>query len=499
VPGSLVGVTSTTLEPPVHDVIPFAVLVAIAALAVLAATGSSRLSELIHVPTPAIFLVAASLLVDLFPHLGSLSLRADQRIVTVALVVILFDGGMHIGLRRFRPVAGAVVWVGVMGTFVTAGAVAVAAHGLFGFDWRAALLLGTALAPTDPAVVFSVLGRREIGGRSGTLLEGESGANDPVGIALLLAIVGSTGGGSDAVWHGVLEFGLQMTLGVAFGILGGLALRWLLRHLPMPNEALYPLRAVAFALLLYGATTAAHGSGFLAVLLAGILVGDTRAPYKREIERFSTAASSLAEIVAFTVLGLSISLSDAFGDGRGWTGLGVAALLILVIRPVFLGVLLAPIRLRLGERAFVLWSGLKGAVPILLGTYLLTAHEAGADRLYAVIYVVVLVSVVVQGGLVPTLAHAWRVPMRVVEPEPWALGMRFRDEPEGLHRYVVAEGSPADGTTVGDLPLGEDVWISMISRAGRLVHVRADTTLRAGDEVLALATTDAGAALFRPQ
>jgi cell volume regulation protein A len=482
----------------VDDVTRFALVVAFGALALLAATGSARLSERIRVPAPAMFLVAASLVVELFPHLGSLTIETDQRIVTVALVVILFDGGMHIGLARFRPVAGPVVWIGIAGTFVTAGALAVAAHVLFDFDWRAALLLGTALAPTDPAVVFSVLGRREIGGRSGTLLEGESGANDPVGIALMLAVLGSTGGGFHAVWHGTLEFALQMSLGIAFGVVGGLALRWLMTHLPMPNEALYPLRAVAFALLLYGACTAAHGSGFLAVLLAGILVGDTRAPYKREIERFSAAASSLAEIVAFTVLGLSISLSDAFGGDRGWTGLGLAALLILVVRPALLGLLLAPVRLRRGERLFVLWSGLKGAVPILLGTYLLTDQVAGADRLYAVIYVVVLVSVVVQGGLVPTLAHAWRVPMRVVEPEPWALGMRFRDEPEGLHRYVVGRGSPADGAAIGDLPLGEEMWVSMVSRRGRLVHVRGDTVLQAGDEVLTLASDgDAAAALFR--
>jgi cell volume regulation protein A len=482
----------------VHDVIPFALLVACAALALLAAAGSSRLSERTHVPAPAMFLVAASLLVDVFPHLGTLTVRADQRIVTVALVVILFDGGMHIGLRRFRPVAGPVVWIGVAGTFVTAGALALAAHTLFGFDWRAALLLGTALAPTDPAVVFSVLGRREIGGRTGTLLEGESGANDPVGIALMLAVLGSTGGGFDAIGHGALEFAAQMVIGIGFGVAGGFALRWLLQHLPMPNAALYPLRTVAFALLIYGATTVAHGSGFLAVLLAGILVGDTRAPYKREIERFSTASSSLAEIVAFTVLGLSIPLSDAFGGRSGWTGIGLAALLILVIRPVLLGVLLAPIRLRRGERAFVLWSGLKGAVPILLGTYIVSEEVAGADRLYAVIFVVVLVSVVVQGGLVPTFARLWRVPMRVVEPEPWALGMRFRDEPEGLHRYVVRRGSPADGAAVGDLPLGEDIWISMISRAGRLVHVRGDTVLQVGDEVLTLAPDDSIAgSLFR--
>lgn len=481
-----------------HDVIPFAIVVACAAFAVLAATGSSRLSERTHIPTPAIFLVAASLLVDVFPRLGTLSVQEDQRITTVALVLILFDGGMHIGVRRFRPVAGAVVWIGVAGTLVTAAALALAAHTLFDFGWRPALLLGTALAPTDPAVVFSVLGRREIGGRTGTLLEGESGANDPVGIALMLAVLGSTGGGFDAVWQGALEFGAQMAIGIAFGVVGGLALRWLLQHLPMPNAALYPLRAVAFALLIYGGTTIAHGSGFLAVLLAGILVGDTRAPYKREIERFSTASSSLAEIVAFTVLGLSIPLSVAFSDGSGWTGLGLAALLILVIRPLLVGVLLAPIRLRRGERAFVLWAGLKGAVPILLGTYLITEGVDGAGRVYAVIFVVVLVSVALQGGLVPTLARLWHVPMRVAEPEPWALGMRFRDEPEGLHRFVVGRGSPADGTAVGDLPLGEDMWISMISRAGRLVHVRGDTVLQVGDEVLALAPDgDAGGALFR--
>jgi cell volume regulation protein A len=484
----------------VHDVIPFAVVVACAALAVLAATGSSRLSERTHIPTPAMFLVAASLLVDVFPDLGVLSVRSDQRIATVALVLILFDGGMHIGVRRFRPVAGAVVWIGVAGTLVTAAALAFAAHTLFDFGWRPALLLGTALAPTDPAVVFSVLGRREIAGRTGTLLEGESGANDPVGIALMLAVLGSTGGGLGAVWEGALEFGAQMAIGIAFGVLGGLGLRWLMQHLPMPNAALYPLRAVAFALLVYGACTAAHGSGFLAVLLAGILVGDTRAPYKREIERFSTAASSLAEIVAFTVLGLSIPLSVAFGHDSGWTGLGLAALLIVVIRPVLLGVVLAPIRLRRGERAFVLWSGLKGAVPILLGTYVITEGVDGSGRIYSVIFVVVLVSVTVQGGLVPTFARLWQVPMRVVEPEPWALGMSFRDEPEGLHRFVVRRGSVADGTAVGDLPLGEDMWISMISRAGRLVQVRGDTVLQVGDEVLALAPDGhAGGALFRPQ
>jgi potassium/hydrogen antiporter len=481
-----------------HDVTSFAVVVVVGAVALLLAVGASRLTAWLHVPSPALFLVAASVCVDLFPALGSLSKVADQRIVTVAIVVILFDGGMHIGLSRFRPVAVPVVWLGVAGTFVTAAVLAVAAHLLLGFDWRPALLLGTALAPTDPATVFSVLGRREVGGRTGTLLEGEAGANDPVGIALMVAILGSTGAGWGAVGHGTLEFLLQMALGIAFGVAGGLALRWLMRHLPMPNETLYPLRAVAFALLIYGVATAAHGSGFLAVLLAGILVGDTRAPYKRDVERFASALASLAEIVAFTVLGLSIPISEALGHGNGWTGLALAALLVLVVRPVFVGLVLAPIRLRRGERAFVLWSGLKGVVPILLGTYVVVEGAPDSDRLYAVIFVVVLLSVVVQGSLVPTLARVWHVPMRVVEPEPWAMGMRFRDRPEGLHRYVVERGSQADGVMIRDLPLDEDVWVSVVSRGGRMVQVSGATTLEAGDEVLAI-TSDStlAAGLFR--
>ena len=483
-----------------HDIIPFAVVIVVASVALLLAVGSSRLTALTQIPSPALFLVGASIAADVFPDLGSLGIRFDQRIVTVALVVILFDGGMHIGLARFRPVAGPVLWLGVAGTFVTAAGLAAAAHYAFGFDWRPALLLGTALAPTDPATVFSVLGRREVTGGTGTLLEGEAGANDPVGIALMIAILGSTGGGFGAVVEGAGEFALQMIVGVAFGVAGGWALRWLLRHLPMPNEALYPLRAIAFALLLYGVTTIAHGSGFLAVLLAGILVGDTRAPYKREIEHFASGLASLAEIVAFTILGLSIPLSSALHHGHAVTAVGLAAVLILLVRPLLVGLILIPVRLRRGERAFVLWSGLKGVVPILLGTYILAEGVQDAERLYAVIFVVVLVSVVVQGGLVPTLARVWRVPMRVVEPEPWAMGMRFRDQPEGLHRYVVEAGSPADGASLRDLPMDEDVWVSIVSRGGRMVQVRGSTSLRVGDEVLALASDSSLAAgLFRAE
>jgi cell volume regulation protein A len=471
----------------VHDLVPFAVTTLLVALALLVAVGSNRLAERIHVPTPALFLILAALAAYIAPRLGGLSFVVDQRIVTVALALILFDGGMHIGWSRMRKSAGAVVWVGVAGTLVTAGAVAVAAHLLFGFAWKAALLLGAALAPTDPAVVFSVLGRREIAGRSGTLLEGESGANDPVGIALMVSLLGASGGGWGAVGSGVGHFLLQLSVGGAVGASGGWLLLQLMRRIPLPNEALYPVQTIGFVLLLYGGATALEGSGFLAVFVAGILVGDARAPYKREIERFAGALASIGEIVAFIVLGLSIDLGTVFHADRIWTAIGLAALLILVIRPLLVGLVLLPVSLTRPERWFVLLAGLKGAVPILLGTYILLEGAERARDIYDIVFVVVLVSVLVQGGLVPTLARVLRIPMRVTEPEPWALGMRFRDEPQGLHRYVVAPGSPADGCSVRELDVGEDFWISMISRHGQLVQVRGNTVLQAGDEVLALA------------
>ena len=470
------------------DVAPFGLVIALLSLAGLAAVWSNRLSERIRVPAPALFLVAAAVAASLVPELRDIPVVGVQRVVTVMLVLLLFDGGMHIGLRRLRAAAGAVVWIGVMGTAVTSGGVAVLAHLVFGLDWRSALLIGVAVAPTDPAVVFSVLGRREVGGRSGTLLEGESGANDPVGIAAMTALLAAgAGGGWHALGAGVSEFAVQMVLGAVCGLAGGWALSQVMRRVPLPNGALYPLQTLLAAGVVYGATSAIHGSGFLAVFIAGIFVGDLRAPYKAEIERFHGSLASLAEIVAFAVLGFTVSLGDLTEGDRLVVGLGLAVLLALVVRPVLVGLLLLPVRLTRGERVFVLWSGLKGAVPILLGTYLLTDGVHDADRLYAVVVLVVAFSVVVQGGLVPFVARRAGVPMRIVEPEPWALGMRFRDEPAGLRRFAVDTGSPADGCSLADLSLGEYAWVSMISRSGSLVPARSATVLTAGDEVLLVA------------
>jgi cell volume regulation protein A len=394
----------------VDDSVRFGALVLAAAVAGLLAVQSHRLSERFRIPTPAVFLVAAAIAGHWVPAPQQ---RTVERLVTVALVVILYDGGRHIGAARFRTAAGGILVLGVAGTFLTVAGAAVLVHALLGVSWYLAVLVATAVAPTDPAVVFSVLGRREIEGRSGTLLEGESGANDPVGIALMAGLLGAGSLSGGAVAHVAGTFALQMLVGVAVGVIGGRALHRL-SHVALPAEGLYPVRSLLGAGALFGLASVLHGSGFLAVFVAGIALGDQHSPYKREVERFHAALASLGEVVAFAALGLTVDL-DVLARTDVWLpGLALGLLLAIVLRPLLVGPLLLRSRLSRGEALFVLLTGLKGAVPLLLGSLLLP--ESHGDRLYGVVVVVVLVSVLLQGGLVPTLARVLSVPMRVAEP-----------------------------------------------------------------------------------
>jgi cell volume regulation protein A len=477
----------------VADTETFALILLFTAAVGLVAVMSNRLTEWVKIPSPALVLIGAAIAVKAIPALHEPPRLIVERVVTVALVCILFDGGMHIGWSRFRSAFGPIAAVGVGGTFLTVAAGGVLAHFGFALPWYVALLVATAVAPTDPAVVFSVLGQREVSGRGGTILEGESGANDPVGIALMASLIAAGGlsGGAFASVGG--EFLLQLGVGAVVGVAGGRVLLWLTRRVPLPGEALYPLRTLACALLVFSIATLARGSGFLAVFAAGIVLGDEPAPFKREIERFHSAMASLAEIAAFVVLGLTVNLSVLARTDVWIPGVVLSAALAFVIRPALIGLCLIPARLPRGDRNFVLFAGLKGAVPILLGSFLLAAGIPGAQRLYGIVAVVVIFSVVVQGSLVPAAARLLRVQMRTVEPEPWALGVRLRDEPSDVHRLTIAAGSLADGRTIADLSdLPGDAWVSFIVRDGRLVPIKADTTLRAGDDVLVLADADLG-------
>ena len=470
------------------DTQAFAVLLLVVGAVLLMAVLSNRVTTWLRVPAPAVFLVAAAVAVKAIPALHAPPDLTVQRVTTVALLFILFQGGMHIGWSRFRSAAGPIAITGVAGTFLTVVAMAAVVHLVTGLAWFLSALVATAVAPTDPAVVFSVLGQNQVTGRSGTILEGESGANDPVGIALMVGLITAGGLDAGAVGRVATEFALQMAVGAAVGIVGGRALLEFMRRVPLPSEGLYPLRTAASALFLFGIASVAHGSGFLAVFVAGIVIGDGSAPYKREIERFHSALARLGEIVAFVVLGLTVDVTEIARADVWVPGLVLGAALAVVVRPILIGLCLISARLKRNERNFVLFAGLKGAVPILLGSFVLADHVSRSQRLYGIVVVVVAFSVIVQGTLVPTVARLIHLPVRTVELEPWALGVRMQDEPEGVYRFIVTERSPSDGRTIDDL--GEilgDAWVSLVVRDGRLVPLRGDAELRAGDDVLVLA------------
>ena len=209
---------------------------------------------------------------------------------------------------------------------------------LFDFSWTGAGILGAALAPTDPAVMFSVLGQREVGGRTGTILEGESGVNDPVGIALMVGMLDFATHANSTFWVVVREFVVEMSVGLAIGVAGALVMLESFRRIHLANPALYPLRSLAAAGVIYGVAAVAHGSGFVAVFVAGILIGDASYPHREAVERFQTSLASLAEIVVFVALGLTVnkvSLGPVWGDA-----ILIALILAFLARPLATGPLL---------------------------------------------------------------------------------------------------------------------------------------------------------------
>jgi cell volume regulation protein A len=469
------------------EISDFGLIVLAVSATVFVALLGMRLADRFSLPYAAVILVGAVVISEIFPSFQDvLSTQQVERLTVVALVVILFDGGLHIGLRRFRQSAAPILALGVLGTFATAGLVAVAAHYLLGFDWILAGLVGAALAPTDPAVTFSVFGSREVRGRAGTILEGEAGMNDPVGIALMIGMIELATEEDGDFSIVVREFAVEMVLGLVVGVAGALLLLPVMRNVPLTGPALYPIRVLAGAGIVYGLAAVIGGSGFLAAFVAGVILGDAAAPRKGEIEGFLSSLAGLAEIAAFVALGLTVGLGD-LGEGGTWAdGLALALILAFVARPLAILPLLVPARLTWGERVFIAWGGLKGAVPILLGALAVLAAVGEAGRLYGIVFLVVLFSVIVQGASVPIVADRLHVPFRRVD----------HDLAEVLE-FVVRDDAFASGRRLGDLPLGERAWIGVLIRDRRPHTVSDDVVLEPGDRVHVYCQPEDAAALER--
>jgi cell volume regulation protein A len=383
----------------------------------LAVAGAYRASARLPVPPLVVALVAAALVANLAPGLSGPSPAGAGRLVAPALAAVLYDGGLGLGRAGLAACWGPVLALGLVGTAATAAAAAAFVHTAAALGWYPAILVGAAIAPTDPAVVFSVLGRRRPAGRSGWVVEGESGANDPVGIALVAALVsaGSLGGRGWA--HTGEAFARELAIGAGTG-LAAAAVVALLAHRPAgrgsrseagPRAAFAAAaRLLAEAAVVFGAFAGAEragGSGYLAVFAAGALGAagpDPAAVTEQDARRRRQVWSALAglgEVVAFAALGSALPVRELGRVAVLGPGLALGLVLTVAVRPAVTAALLLPSRLASAEKRFVAFAGLKGAVPILLGGYLLRAPVPDPARLYGMVVVATGWSVLVIGGL----------------------------------------------------------------------------------------------------
>jgi cell volume regulation protein A len=341
-----------------------------------------------------------------------------------ALVLILAEGGLTTRWADARAAAPAALALATVGVAVSGLVVAVAAHWLLSFPWRNALLLGAVLAPTDAAAVFSVLRKLPLPPRLSGMLEGESGLNDAAAVlaVTLLSTASPHAPGPVLVAAIVVyELAAAAAIGLAVGLLGAFALR----RVALPASGLYPIGVLAFIVGAYGAASVALASGFLAVYVAAVVLGNARLPHGPATRGFAEGIAWLAQIGLFVMLGLLAS--PARLPGAVLPALVAGSALVLIARPAAVIVCTAPLRVPWRQQAFLSWAGLRGAVPIVLATIPLHARLPGATRLFDLVFLLVAVFTLLQGPTLPWMARQLRV---ITPAEPLAIA----GSPDGSQR-----------------------------------------------------------------
>ena len=416
-----------------------------------------------------------------------------------ALAIILFDGGLRTPLHTLRAAWAPALSLATIGTLVTAGIVAAGAHWLFHLQPLPAFLMGAIVAATDAPAVFMMLGRHGVAlrDRLRATLEVESGSNDPMGIFLTMACISliRASGGAGAGWEVLGDFVVQMGLGLAMGWLGGVTLSMLTNRLELA-AGLYPILALAVCLFAFSSTALVGGSGYLAMYVAGIVYGNRRVRARTLVCRFFDGLMWLAQIVMFLLLGLLVSphlLMDQL-----WLALGVAAVLMFAARPAGVLLALAPFKFPWREQVFASWVGLRGAVPIFLA---LVPEMAGIDsaRLYFnVAFVVVLVSLALQGWSAPWLARRLGVAIAPTPEDAERLDFDMLHQTErDLVAYTVKPHSRAAGLPVERLKIPERARLVSVIRDGSVIATADLERLAAGDVVLMLTPPELAMAVDR--
>jgi cell volume regulation protein A len=413
-----------------------------------------------------------------------------------ALVVIIAEGGLTTRWSEVRPVIAASAMLATVGVFVSVAVVGLIIHALLDLPLQLAFLYGAVLSSTDAAAVFSTLRRFRIRTRPSALLEAESGMNDASAVLLVVALsMGFGSGPTDPWWEQALIIVYELlagaVIGLAVGAIGALGLR----RFALPASGLYPLAAVGLTVLAYAVSVVAHASGFLAVYAAGVVLGNARIPHRQAVLGFADGVAWLGQIGLFVLLGLLASpsrLPEAL-----LPALVVGVVLVLVARPVSVAASVSWFGVDWREQTFLSWAGLRGAVPIVLATIPLSLRVPGAEKLFDVVFVLVVVYTVLQASTIAPAAR-WLGVTSTAEPTELRVETAPLERMQAdLLQLEIPTGSHLAGVYVDELRLPNGAVITLVLRDGVGFVPEPRTRLRAGDSLLIVATSAARQAVER--
>ncbi|MFB8420027.1 potassium/proton antiporter [Streptomyces albidoflavus] len=451
----------------------------------LVAVAAVRVSSRSGLPSLLVYLgIGVAMGVDGIGHLSFSDAELTQVIGYAALVVILAEGGLGTSWKEMKPALPSAAALALVGVAVSVGVTASAAHYLAGLEWRQALIIGAVVSSTDAAAVFSVLRRVPLPSRITGTLEAESGFNDAPVVILVLAFCTA---GPIEHWYVLIgEILLELAIGAAIG----LAVGWLgavgLRHVALPASGLYPIAVLAIATTAYAAGAMAHGSGFLAVYLCALVLGNAKLPHAPATRGFAEGLGWVAQIGMFVLLGLLVTPHELAGDVL--PALVIGLVLTVVARPLSVFVSLTPFKRPWREQALMSWAGLRGAVPIILATIPMVAGVRGSERLFNIVFILVVVYTLVQGPTLPWLARRLGLGDQA---EAADLGMesapleRLRGH---LLSVAIPEKSRMHGVEVSELRLPTGAAVTLVVREGQSFVPTPSTLLQRGDELLVVAT-----------
>lgn len=476
--------------------IPIEYVIVIAAILVILSVVASKASSRLGVPALILFLVIGMLAGSEGPGgIAFEDFRLAQTVGVVALIFILFSGGLDTDWQSVRPVLWQGLTLATVGVLITALTLGWFATLVFGFSLLEGALLGAIVSSTDAAAVFAVLRSRGAGlkGRLAPLIELESGSNDPMAVFLTTGLITLLLNPAASIVDLIPMFVLQMSLGAAMGVGMGRGMTLLINRARLEYDGLYPVLLLALVLLTYGATAAIGGNGFLAVYLAGLVMGNRDFVHKRSLMRFHDGLAWLMQIAMFLTLGLLVfpsRLVPVMG-----IGLLIAMFLMLIARPIAVFICLAPSRMSRAEKTMVAWVGLRGAVPIILATFPLLAGIPQADAIFHLVFFIVLTSVLLQGTSLPVVARWLGVAAPVAPrhyPAEYVPAVNLSSQ---VVEVAIPPDSPIVGRSIMELALPKGALVVLINRDGDSIVPNGSTVIQPRDTLLVLADRESLAAL----